>query len=223
MCSKMMLAARTLVIVGLTTAAGAGVLLAQTTTRVSVDSQGAQGNGWSGPASSISADGRFIAFASYATNLVAGDTNGYMDVFVHDRQTGETTLVSVDSQGLQGNGTSGENIICISADGRFVVFDSLASNLVSGDLNGLEDVFVHDRETGETTLVSVDSQGTQGNGDSFGGSISADGRFVVFDSLASNLVPGGTNGGGDVFMHDRKTGETTIVSTDSQGAPGDST
>jgi hypothetical protein len=111
---------------------------------VSVSSTGAEGNNYSWQPS-ISADGRYVAFESYASNLVPGDTNGMWDLFVHDRQNGQTTRVSVSSTGAEGNSNSGEP--SISADGRYVAFDSYASNLVPGDTNGLWDVFVHDRQT----------------------------------------------------------------------------
>ena len=184
------------------------------TTRVSVDSRGNQGN-LGGNLPSINADGRFVAFDSTSSNLVAGDTNGERDVFVHDRKTGETTRVSVDSQGNQGNSFSRDP--SISTDSRFVVFNSRASNLVAGDTNGEVDIFVHDRQTGETTRVSVDSRGNQGNSFSLGSSISADGRFVAFDSSASNLVAADTNERTDVFVYDRQTKRTTRVSVASQG------
>jgi|GEM_PF-1585857 len=187
--------------------------------RVSVASGGTQGNGDSG-CPSISADGRYVAFQSYASNLVPGDTNGTWDVFVHDRLTGQTTRVSVASDGTQGNGDS--ECPSISADGRYVAFASLASNLVPGDTNGTWDVFVHDRLTGQTTRVSVASGGAQGNSGSWCPSISADGRYVAFQSYASNLVPGDTNGVLDVFVHDRLTGQTTRVSVASDGTQGDS-
>jgi len=191
------------------------------TTRVSVASDGTQGNSGSyNP--SISADGRFVGFVSHASNLVAGDTNGDWDIFVHDRQTGETTRVSVASDGTQGNDHSYDLSPSISADGRFVAFESRASDLVPGDTNGLYDIFVHDRETGETTRVSVASDGTQGNGDSSSPSVSADGRFVAFHSEATNLVPGDTNGTYDTFIHDRDTRETTRVSVASDGTEGNS-
>ncbi len=157
-----------------------------TTTRVSVDSAGHEATGLY-PASgdpAISADGRFVAFDSNATNLVAGDTNSAYDIFVHDRQTGTTTRVSVDSAGNQANGYDPS----LSADGRFVAFTSGASNLVAGDTNGASDVFVHDRQTGTTTRVSVDSAGWQAYSFSHLPSISADGRFVAFASNATNLV-----------------------------------
>ena len=188
------------------------------TTRISVDSSGVQGNGASYDPS-ISADGRYVAFWSRADNLVTGDTNFIFDIFVHDRQTGATTRVSVYSGGVQGNGGSYDP--SISADGRYVAFDSTAVNLVTGDTNATGDVFVHDRQTGATTRVSVDSSGVQGNGGSYRPSISADGRYVAFDSTADNLVTGDTNATDDVFVHDRQTGATTRVSVDSSGGQGD--
>ncbi len=166
-------------------------------TQVSVSSSGVEANGNCYDAA-ISRNGRVVAFSSEASNLVEGDTNGVRDVFVHDRHTGNTTRVSQNSTGVQGNGySSGPSI---SADGRFVVFWSDASNLVEGDTNGVSDVFVHDRQTGITARVSVSSSGGQGNYGSGSASISADGRFVAFDSRASNLVEGDTNGTYDVFV-----------------------
>jgi hypothetical protein len=182
-----------------------------------VSSAGVEGNDES-YTPSISADGRYVAFHSDASNLVSGDTNNYEDVFVHDRQTGETTRVSVDSTGVQGN--YGGEYPSISADGRYVVFRSYATNLVPGDTNGRCDIFDHDRQTGQTTRVSVDSAGVQGNYGSYYSSISADGRYVAFISDASNLVPGDTNDWSDVFVHDRQTGETTRVSVSSAGVEG---
>jgi len=190
---------------------------AQSTTRVSVDSAGAQGDSQSS-IPSISANGRYIAFESFASNLVPGDTNGTWDIFVHDRQTGQTTRVSVDSLGVGGNGMS--RLPRISYDGRYVAFASVATSLVVGDTNSRDDVFVHDRLTGQTTRVSVDSFGVQGNGGSWSSSISSDGRHVAFESGATNLVPGDTNGTWDVFVHDRQTGLTSRVSVDSVGVQG---
>ncbi len=202
-----------------------------TTERVSMDSAGNQGNDISGWATlgddrgypAISAGGRYVAFESLATNLVPGDTNGFWDVFVHDRQTGTTERVSVDSDGNQANGTSWYP--AISADGRYVVFYSGASNLVPGDTNGFWDVFVHDRRTGATERISVDSDGNQANDDSGGrgssaAAISGDGRYVAFQSWASNLVPGDTNSHEDVFIHDRVTGTTERISVHSDGSQG---
>ncbi|MBI1786276.1 MAG: PD40 domain-containing protein [Acidobacteria bacterium] len=180
------------------------------TERANLSSSGAQDNGGAGY-TDISADGRFVALLSDGSNLVPGDTNGFRDVFVRDRRTGQTTRVSVASNGSEAN----DNTYfppSLSADGRFVAFASRASNLVPGDTNGQEDVFVHDRATGQTTRVSVSSSGAQGNSSSTGGAISADGRFVAFLSTATNLVPGDTNGAQDAFLHDRLTGETTRVS-----------
>jgi len=188
-----------------------------TTSRVSVASNGTQGNSDSLLAA-ISADGRYVAFFSEANNLVPGDTNGAWDVFVHDRQTGQTSLVSVASDGTQGNGSS--HAFAISADGRYVAFHSWASNLVIGDTNDITDVFVHDRQTRQTSRVSVASDGTQGNDSSGRAAISADGRYVAFNSGASNLVPGDTNGADDDFVHDRQTGQTNRVSVASDGTQG---
>jgi Tol biopolymer transport system component len=186
---------------------------------VSVDSSGAQGDGSSGGGHiSISADGRSVAFRSFASNLVAGDTNGFLDVFVHDRETGVTTRVSVDSSGAQGNEES--EMPSISADGRFVAFHSLGSNLVAGDTNGFFDVFLHDRETGVTSRMSVDSSGLQGDNGSYNPSISADGRFVAFESDATNFVAGDSNFTTDVFVYEQATGGTERVSVNSSGADG---
>lgn len=149
----------------------------------------------------ISADGRFVAFVSMATNLVPGDTNDTPDIFVHDRETGMTSRVSVSSGGEQAKATSRSP--SISADGRYVAFDSGALNLVLGDTNRAVDVFVHDRQTGQTTRVSISSSGEEGDDISAGPSISADGRFIAFGSSAFNLVAGDTNGWGDIFVHDR--------------------
>ena len=136
------------------------VFALNTIERVSLDSAGAQGNSHSyNP--SISGDGRYVAFYSYASNLVAGDSNGYLDVFVRDRQTNTTTRVSVDSAGAQGNNSSRAS--SISGDGRFVTFQSDATNLVASDTNGRTDVFVRDRQTNITTRVSIASDGSQGN------------------------------------------------------------
>jgi Tol biopolymer transport system component len=189
----------------------------RTTTRVSLASDGAEGNDDS-YSPSISANGRYVAFHSYASNLGAGDTNGKWDVFIHDRETRTTTRVSLASDGTQGNDESWSP--AISADGRYVAFESDAANLVAGDTNGKSDVFVRDRETRTTTRVSLASDGTEGNDDSFSSSISADGRHVAFRSQASNLVAGDTNGEGDIFVHDRQTRTTTRVSLASDGTPG---
>jgi len=187
------------------------------TERVSVSSTREQGDDKS-QYPSISADGRFVAFESWATNLVSGDTNGREDVFVHDRQTGVTERVSVSSTGEQGNGSSWSP--SISADERFVAFESWADNLVSGDTNETGDVFVHDRHTGVTERVSVSSTREQGNDESWHPTISADGRFVAFESKANNLVTGDTNKRYDIFVHDRQTSVTRQVSVSTTGEQG---
>jgi len=187
------------------------------TMRVSVSSDGTQGNDFT-VSPSISADGRYVAFVSGSTNLVAWDTNYAADIFVHDRVTGETTRVSVTSDGTQGDGTSASPVISI--DGRYITFTSSSSNLVLGDINGHEDIFVHDRVTGKTTRVSVSSEGGYGDFGSFNPSISGDGRYVAFDSDADNLVVGDTNIASDIFVHDRMTGETTRISVTSDGTQG---
>jgi len=184
-----------------------------------VDSSGLRANNRSFSLS-ISSSGRYVVFSSSATNLVSGDS-GFVDVFIHDMQTGATTRASVDSGGIQANGNS--NLPAVTPDGRYVVFISEATNLVNGDLNGFQDVFVHDTQTGATTLVSVDSTNTQGNADnvSWIPAISASGHYVVFDSQASNLVDGDTNGVADVFVHDLLTGSTRRLSVDANGSEAD--
>jgi Tol biopolymer transport system component len=171
-----------------------------TTERVSVDSAGNEGNDRSrSPA--LSADGRFVAFFSFATNLVAGDTNGHEDVFVRDRLLGTTERVSVDSFGAEANGLSRNPDI--SADGRFVAFESLAWNLVPNDTNSAQDVFLRDRLLETTARITIDSSGVEANNNSWFPKLSADGRCVTYTSVATNLVPNDTNGLNDVFVRDR--------------------
>ena len=204
--------AHRLLLVGL----AAGLILLPTaaaapgsTTRMSVAGGGAQADGRSFvPA--ISADGRFATFYSDASNLVAGDTNSARDVFVRDRQTGETTRLSVDSAGAEANDDSFEP--AVSADGRFVAFSSSATNLVAGDANDANDVFVRDRQANTTTRVSVGVAGATANGGSDSPSISGDGRLVAFTSAATNLVDGDTNNQRDAFVFDRQTGVTIRAS-----------
>jgi Tol biopolymer transport system component len=186
------------------------------TTRVSVASDGTEANSRS-TNPKISADGRFVVFESEASNLVADDTNGWTDIFVHDRETGETTRVSVASDGTPGDASSLEPVI--SADGRYVAFWTNASNLVADDTNTFRDVMVHDRETGETRRVNVASDSTQANDYTFEHlSISGDGRYVAFQSQATNLVSSATDGGNHIYVHDLQTGETTLVSVMTGGA-----
>lgn len=252
--------------------------------RVSVDSNGNEGNNsspWQTPAA-VSQDGRFVAFASAADNLVAGDTNVSTDIFVHDRRTGATVRVSVKSSGHEatgesyspslssdgrfvafessaklvngdrnrasdifrhdrdpdgnglfdegngvtirasvdsagGEGDAGSRYPSISGDGMRIAFFSDATNLVAGDVNGMGDVFVRDLAAGTTSLASVDSNGVQGNANSFYNSIARDGSAVAFTSYATTLVPNDTNGSADIFVHDLATGVTERMSVDSSG------
>src|SRR5262245_33501646 len=161
-----------------------------TTERVSVSSNGKQGDGASGVLDlmggpSISGDGRFVAFSSESSNLVHGDNNGTADVFVRDRLTGVTTRVSVASDGTQAN--AGGTEPAISRDGRFVAFVSFSDNLVP-DGNFTADIFVHDDQTGVTERISQAPDGSDANSQSFMPLVNADGRFVYFTSFASNLV-----------------------------------
>lgn len=188
------------------------------TSMVSRSSAGTVGNASSGDPV-LSVDGRYVAFASAASNLVSSDTNGAWDVFVHDRTTGTTSRISVGTSGAQAN--AGSEDPAISADGRYVTFWSDASSLVAGDTNAKRDIFIHDRATATTTRLSLDSSGAQANGSSDNPSISADGTRVAFDSLASNLVAGDTAGKQDVFVRDLGAGTTVRVSRSAAGVQGD--
>ena len=188
-------------------------------TRVSVDSSGAQANEGSGGAA-ISGDARYVAFVSDAGNLVANDTNNTTDVFLRDRQLGTTIRISVSSSGEQANDLS-DFPLAISSDGRFVAFNSDATNLVANDTNEATDVFVHDNQTGATERVSIASDGTQSNSSSYHPSISANGQFVTFTSSGDNLVSGDTNNSADVFVRDRSANTTTRVSVNSSGEQAD--
>jgi hypothetical protein len=205
------------------------------TVRVSLSSANGEGNGESG-VPVISPNGRFVAFGSRATNLVAGDRNLSWDVFVRDRDADrdgildesgavKTRRVSLSTKGTQGNGDS--EPAGMSRNGRFVAFHSLASNLVSGDTNGVWDVFVRDRDVDKdgvfdesgavkTVRVSRSSSGAQANGESLFPALSDSGRFVVFHSAATNLVAGDANGWSDVFVRDRDTDRDGIF--DESGA-----
>ncbi len=186
-------------------------------TLVSRASGGTIGNGDSGfPA--LSSAGGAVAFRSSATNLVSGDTNSVADIFVRDRTAGTTARVSVATSGTQTGGASGHP--SISADARYVAFDAVATNLVSGDTNGVSDVFVRDRTAATTTAVSLTASGSTGNGASQGSAISDDGRFVAFSSRASNLIAGDTNGTLDAFVRDRISAATSRVSVTTIGGEG---
>lgn len=182
---------------------------------ISVNSAGRQGNsGSGGPV--LSADGRYVAFVSVASNLVAGDVNGFGDVFLRDRLTGTTEIVSVSSAGVQAD-AGFPSVPCISGDGRYVGFASVASTLVGGDDNGVRDVFVRDRQSATTQVVSVSSLGVLGNGPSEGAAIALDGSVVAFHSLASNLVIGDTDGFHNVFIRDLQMGVTEMGSIAASG------
>lgn len=176
---------------------------------------------------SISPDGRYVGFASDASNLVKGDTNGTRDVFLHDISTGKTTRVNVSSEGTQAAndpdvpGGPFSNAPDISTGGRYVAFDSEASNLVPNDTNDSRDVFVRDRQTNTTERISLAPGGGQGDAGSFLPSISNDGRFIAFTSDATNLVVGDTNGKLDVFVYDRVTRTIVRVSETPDGEQGD--
>lgn len=174
-------------------------LLDGTTMRVSSGPDSSDTNGASiNPV--ISRGGRFVAYASRASNIVPGDTNGYQDVFVYDRSTGITTLISANSAGDLGNADSGVGQISMSADGRYIAFTSDASNLDPKDKNGVADVFIHDRVKHQTGMMSKRPSGAEGNKASGGAAIAPDGRTVGFASAATNLVNTDTNEFNDVFL-----------------------
>jgi hypothetical protein len=160
----------------------------------------------------LSADGRYVAFRSAASNLVAGDTNAVQDVFVRDRQAGTTTRVSLASDGTQADALSDEP--AISADGRYVAFISEATNLVAGDTNALADVFRHDTQTGTTIRVSLSTSGVQADGRSDDPALNGDGRLVAWESEATNLVAGDTNAKQDIFVRDVAPRPVTPGATD---------
>jgi Tol biopolymer transport system component len=268
---------------GISPAGGAKSILTQTgsdvpgaplavTELVSLADSEAQGNGASGVEgipTGVSADGRFVAFYSFATNLVTGDTNGHPDVFLRDRQAGTTALVSHGYDGSPANGLSRNP--SISADGNYVAYLSYAENLVPGDTNSSPDIFIYNRQTGQNTIVGQASFGTDapfisgnghfvtfytyaslapedtngardiyvtdlvsggfelisknasnvvGNNHSFDPHISFDGRYVAFHSMADNLVPSDGNFQQDVFVRDRVGGTIVLASTGPGGVQG---
>ena len=185
-----------------------------TTRRVSVSTTGQQAN-YGSFESGISEDGRYVAFASNASNLVDNDTNPWPDIFLRDGVRHVTLRVSVGPHGRQG--TSSSTWPAISADGRYIAFTSNSWNLVAGDTNQSDDIFVRDRKLHVTGRVSVGPHGRQANGYSFVAAISANGRYVAFDSNASNLVAGDTNRSTDVFVRDRARHVTRRVSVSTRG------
>ena len=184
------------------------------TSRVSVASDGTQANNRS-YAASVSGDGTTVAYSSYAANLVVGDTNDARDIFVFDVASGVTSRASVASDGTQANAES--YMPAVSGDGSTIAYSSYASNLVAGDTNDVQDVFVFDVASGVTSRVSVASDGTQANANSYAPAVSGDGSTVAYLSYASNLVAGDTNGTWDVFVFDVASGVTSRVSVASDG------
>jgi len=189
-------------------------LLTNQTVRVSVSTAGLQADGASF-APSVSADGRYVASSSDATNLVTGDTNAAHDIFVRDLVGNTTMRASATSTGVQGNGASFS--AAISGDGRFVAFSSDATNLVTGDTNLVRDIFVRNLGSNTTTRVSVSSAGKQGNGACYSPALNGDGRCVAFTSDATTLVTGDANAVRDVFLRDQTASTTTRVSVPATG------
>lgn len=186
------------------------------TERVSVSGQGTEGDERSGDPT-LSADGRFVSFYSEATNLVPDDTNGVPDVFVRDRIAGTTVRASVTNAGDEADATS--SMAAIAADGRSVTFSSDASNLVAGDANGVPDVFVRDLAAGRTVLVSVRASGDISRSANINPSISADGRFVAFESWDRDMGPGAEYGTPGIFLRDMREATTERVSVGNPGVP----
>ncbi len=185
---------------------------------VSTSGSGVQGNGGSvNP--SISADGSMVAFRSFASDLVPGDTNQAPDLFVKNLVTGEIVRANTSSSGAQSNAPP-EEFSYLSDDGKSVGFVSTASNLVPDDTNAVQDVFVKDLVNGKTMRVNTAADGTQANGDTYDVSLSANGTKAVFTSIATNLVPGDANGAPDVFLKDLRTGAIGLVSASPEGVQG---
>ncbi len=185
--------------------------------RVSLTAAGGETNGDS-TYFALSGDGNAIAFLSFANDVVSSDTNGMPDVFVRDRLSGTTTRVSLASSGAQGNFLCG--LVAISADGSKVAFESSSDNLVSGDTNGTQDIFVHDRVFGTTTRVSVGTGGVEANGWSSEPALSGDGNVVAWVTDSTNLDPADTNWYRDVYTRDLLTSVTTVSSVSSNGTVG---
>jgi len=188
------------------------------TIRVSTDSRGIQADGASDSAT-ISANGRFVAFASDAGHLVADDTNAARDVFVKDLKTGKLTCVSCDGDGQLGNRHSLSP--SINSSGRLVVFASLADNFAKADGNSASDIFVKNVATGDLFRVTTNASGEEANGYSLAPAICGNGRYVVFYSTANNLTPNGGNFRSDIYIKDLKTGALANLSTNAQGELGD--
>jgi Tol biopolymer transport system component len=197
-------------------------VIAGTNTLISANGAGT-GVGGSKPA--LSEDGQRLAFYSFASNITAGDGNGLWDIFVYDHSNGTRTRVSLTNGGGERNqGTESASRVvapAISGDGRYVAYSTTASNMVAGDTNGMQDVFVVDTQTGAVVRASVSSAGVQGNADSPVGqgervALSYDGTWVAFSTNATTLG----SLAGNVLMHNRVTGETRVVSNQGNGSVG---
>ncbi|MBI4663438.1 MAG: PD40 domain-containing protein [Verrucomicrobia bacterium] len=189
-------------------------LRTRTTTLISVAGAGLSGGNGHSLLGGISEDGRFVAFTSEASDLVTNDSNGLSDVFIRDLATGKTILVSVDLAGTRSANGAASNPV-ISRDGKFVVFESEASNLTANDANNATDVFLRDVQTGVTRLVSADPTGVgPANAVSFGSVITPNARFIAFTSQATNLAPGATNGFNEIYVRDMLDGKTAWISSD---------
>lgn len=188
--------------------------LTKKTSRINVSDSGEQANGKSSEPT-ISRDGRYIAYYSFASNLVSGDTNNTADIFLYDNSTKKTIRVNVNDNGQQANkyGDSPS----ISGDGRYIAFESDATNLVPGDTNGKRDIIVRDTLAKKTFRASISSDGAQGNGASYTVCVSDNGRYISFESAATNLVDGDSNGVWDVFVYDNLTQKTSRVSLTNSG------
>ena len=208
-----------LIVVGALVLSTASVVEGRVLERVSVSTAGEQGNADSqvvGGRRVVTADGRFVVFTSYATNLVDDDTNGVRDVFLRDRWSGTTTRVSVDLEGGNADGPSFDG--SISADGRFVVFTSAATDLVEADRNWHYDVFVRDLFSARTFRASVTAAGGDAGDDSGGGSISSDGRHVAFVTWARLVAAEDRDWGfRDIIVRDMELGENSLASVAADG------
>ena len=190
----------------------------QTGLMIRLSMNGAQEGNSQSNQPTVSPDGNYWVFISWASNLVANDTNGVADVFLYSMSQGTLTRFSVDSSGVEGNGDS--TVAAVSNGGRYVAFKSAASNLVTGDTNGKADIFRHDTQTGTTIRLSVGNSGNESNGDSYRPMISADGRYIAFMSDASNLAAGDTNAVSDTFVRDSTLNTTVRVSVGDYGQQG---
>ncbi|MEA2025094.1 MAG: calcium-binding protein, partial [Chloroflexota bacterium] len=168
----------------------------------------------------ISANGNSVAFMTAADNLDPGDSNASPDVYLRNVARGKTKIVSVSSSGVNGDGDSEGP--AISASGRFIVFASGAHNLIDGRWLPSWQIYLRDRAKGRTFLVSKNSAGGRANDMSFNPEISADGRYVVFESNATNLTGKGTKGAQQIYLRDRKLRKTFLISQNNVGKAGNS-